>query len=290
MTEAPQILLEYRLKSLRLPTVLREYSKLARQSAAEGQDHVQFLARLIELEMIDRGPAVTSGAEQTTFPDDLVHDAVLRITAEEVKSYLDRASIVQRLVSLRREARAKLHSVPALVNHLLAPDPILTRFYSTRARFEGGLSPSLEWSDLDRRNLRDDARVAWQFIEKYTHPETGLCAGTAQDGPTIRINRDATMWDVASQMFGIQSAVILGLIEKEDGQARVERLLRHLPTVNVGGTKLPAAIISSSTGRAQSHDFDVCDTGRFLIALSSMVKAGLAQADACTIAFERYCW
>jgi DNA replication protein DnaC len=54
MTEAPQILLEHRLKSLRLPTVLREYGKLARQSAAEGLDHVQFLARLIELEMIDR--------------------------------------------------------------------------------------------------------------------------------------------------------------------------------------------------------------------------------------------
>lgn len=54
MTEAPQILLSHRLKSLRLPTVLREYGKLAKQAAAEGLDHVQFLARLIELEMIDR--------------------------------------------------------------------------------------------------------------------------------------------------------------------------------------------------------------------------------------------
>jgi hypothetical protein len=36
MTQAPQILLEYRIRSLRLPTVLQEYSKLARQSAAEG--------------------------------------------------------------------------------------------------------------------------------------------------------------------------------------------------------------------------------------------------------------
>ena len=54
MTEAPQILLNHRLKSLRLPTVLREYGKLARQAAADGLDHVQFLARLIELEMIDR--------------------------------------------------------------------------------------------------------------------------------------------------------------------------------------------------------------------------------------------
>ena len=54
MSDAPQILLNYRLKSLRLPTVLREYSNLAKQAAAEGLDHVQFLARLIELEMIDR--------------------------------------------------------------------------------------------------------------------------------------------------------------------------------------------------------------------------------------------
>ena len=54
MTEAPQILLNHRLKSLRLPTVLREYGKLAKKVAAEGLDHVQFLARLIELEMIDR--------------------------------------------------------------------------------------------------------------------------------------------------------------------------------------------------------------------------------------------
>jgi len=54
MTEAPQILLNHRLKSLRLPTVLREYGKLAKQAATEGLDHVQFLTRLIELEMIDR--------------------------------------------------------------------------------------------------------------------------------------------------------------------------------------------------------------------------------------------
>ena len=54
MTDAPQILLAHHLKTLKLPTFLREYGKLARQCAAEGQDHVQFLARLVELELIDR--------------------------------------------------------------------------------------------------------------------------------------------------------------------------------------------------------------------------------------------
>ena len=54
MTGAPQILLAHHLKTLKLPTFLREHETLARQCAAEGLDHVQFLARLVELERIDR--------------------------------------------------------------------------------------------------------------------------------------------------------------------------------------------------------------------------------------------
>jgi len=54
MSEAPRLLLDHHLKTLKLPTFLREYGKLARQCAAEGLDHVQFLARLVELELIDR--------------------------------------------------------------------------------------------------------------------------------------------------------------------------------------------------------------------------------------------
>ena len=54
MTHAPEILLEHHLKTLKLPTFLREYQKVARQCAADGLDHVQFLTRLVELELIDR--------------------------------------------------------------------------------------------------------------------------------------------------------------------------------------------------------------------------------------------
>ena len=54
MTDTPQMLLIHHLKALRLPTFLREYDKLARQCAAEGVDHVRYLVRLTELELIDR--------------------------------------------------------------------------------------------------------------------------------------------------------------------------------------------------------------------------------------------
>lgn len=51
---APELLLTNHLKTLKLPTFLREHDKLARQCAAEGVDHVRYLARLVELELIDR--------------------------------------------------------------------------------------------------------------------------------------------------------------------------------------------------------------------------------------------
>ena len=54
MNNTPQLLLAHHLKALKLPTFLREYDKLARQCAAEGVDHVRYLVRLAELELIDR--------------------------------------------------------------------------------------------------------------------------------------------------------------------------------------------------------------------------------------------
>ena len=51
---APQVLLAHHLKQLRLPTVLREYDKVARECARDGVDHPRYLLRLLELELIDR--------------------------------------------------------------------------------------------------------------------------------------------------------------------------------------------------------------------------------------------
>ena len=51
MTDAPELLLAHHLKTLRF---LREHDKQARICAAESVDHVRYLARLTELELIDR--------------------------------------------------------------------------------------------------------------------------------------------------------------------------------------------------------------------------------------------
>ena len=50
----PRVLLAHHLRQLKLPTVLREYEKAATEAARDGCDHVRYLLRLVELELIDR--------------------------------------------------------------------------------------------------------------------------------------------------------------------------------------------------------------------------------------------
>ena len=54
MTDTPQVLLQHHLKKLRLPTFQTEYHKLAQQCATQNKDHVTYLLRLCELELIER--------------------------------------------------------------------------------------------------------------------------------------------------------------------------------------------------------------------------------------------
>ena len=65
MTDTPQVLLAHHLKTLKLPTFLREYDKLARHCATEGADHVRYRVRLTELELIDRERRMVGRRDQT---------------------------------------------------------------------------------------------------------------------------------------------------------------------------------------------------------------------------------
>ena len=57
--DTPQVLLEHYLKQLKLPTMLREYAKLAEQCAKEGADFQRFLLRVTEAEILERDRKAT---------------------------------------------------------------------------------------------------------------------------------------------------------------------------------------------------------------------------------------
>ncbi len=66
---APQLLLAHHLRQLRLPTMLREYDKVAQACASEGVDHPRYLLRLVELELLDRERrAVERRIREARFP------------------------------------------------------------------------------------------------------------------------------------------------------------------------------------------------------------------------------
>jgi DNA replication protein DnaC len=54
IAEKPQLLLKHHLKQLKLPTFMAEYEKQAHECAQAGVDHVRYLLRLAELELIER--------------------------------------------------------------------------------------------------------------------------------------------------------------------------------------------------------------------------------------------
>ena len=53
-TQKPELLLGHYLKQLKLPSMLREYSKLAEVCRDEGADYGTYLLRLAEREVLDR--------------------------------------------------------------------------------------------------------------------------------------------------------------------------------------------------------------------------------------------
>src|SRR5579863_7850864 len=67
--DTPRVLLEHHLKALRLPTILRDYDKAARQCAEEKADFPTYLLRLTELELLDRERRATERRiKQARFP------------------------------------------------------------------------------------------------------------------------------------------------------------------------------------------------------------------------------
>ena len=54
MTSPPTVLLDHHLKQLKLPTILREYAAIASVCVRERQDHIAYLLKLVERELIER--------------------------------------------------------------------------------------------------------------------------------------------------------------------------------------------------------------------------------------------
>ena len=215
-------------------------------------------------------------------------DRLILITAEDVATQVDRIALAQSLESLRESGAAKLFSVARFADHVLAPDPILDRLQSARRRRHFDPPQDGALSAEERAALAEDARLAWRYIDRLTSPTTGLCAGAVQQNVAggLIAGPQATLWDLASQIQGIIAARALAIIDATEAVARIATLLDNLPQQEIDGLRLPPLFVSTARRGVVSRGFDFCDTGRFLIALSSAVKAGLLADDQAASVFD----
>ena len=85
------------------------------------------------------------------------------------------------------------------------------------------------------------ARIAWTYFENNTHPETGL-VNSADQYPST------TMWETGSYIVAVISADLLGLIDSDEAEERLGRVMDTLATIRLFDDILPNKAYNVQTG------------------------------------------
>ena len=114
----------------------------------------------------------------------------------------------------------------------------------------------------------DAARHAWRYVEEYTDSATGLVRATPG-------YPHATTWDIASAIGAIWSAHRLGIIGRNEYDARMSRMLETLAEVPLFEDAAYHKIYEVASGRmvsggrvGEGYAWSATDLGRFLVWLA----------------------
>ncbi len=155
--ETPQILLEHHLKTLRLPTMLREYDRVARQCAVEDVDYPRYLLRMAELELLDRERRATERRiRQAKFP---------------VTKSLDKARDEKKLLRFQKQIASyellivdELGFVPLSKTGAELLFEMLSQRYERSATMVTSNLPFAEWTEV-----LGSERLTGALLDRLTH-------------------------------------------------------------------------------------------------------------------------
>jgi len=85
------------------------------------------------------------------------------------------------------------------------------------------------------------AQIAWTYFKNNTHPDTGL-VNSADKYPST------TMWETGSYFIAVISAELLGVIDAQEGQARIALALKTLQGMRLFDDMLPNKAYNVQTG------------------------------------------
>ncbi|MZR11646.1 DUF3131 domain-containing protein [Maritimibacter sp. DP07] len=219
---------------------------------------------------VELSDVTTRGGLRTRFgaTGDVFSDQVVLVRPGAIRQDSARRVLLTALTQMRD---TDLVRFTGLADHLEAIYPNIWIADRRQAvdRFRAGLRPSDEGLPaLARDRVMEDARRAWRYFTYEQSAVTGLSASTRFTSDEYSTsNPEITMWDVASTIHAVMSAMELGLLAPETGTERLARIVAALPTRELSGLALPAALMRHRTLGSTNRDFNGCDMGRLLVAL-----------------------
>ncbi|THD84517.1 DUF3131 domain-containing protein [Aliigemmobacter aestuarii] len=199
-----------------------------------------------------------------------MRDVLLVAPPEAYATWAGQQAIVAALKTATEEGGAVVAAPADHLAALMPQDPVYARFLASRTALAAPVLAPAAPAD-DRTQLIADARRAWSYVTETTEPATGLCPSTRLFGPDYSMSyRVLTMWDLASLIFATIAAREIHLIDEPEFLSRATALVAALPVAMINGHPLPPAEIATNRLATLSADFNACDTGRLMSALSAL--------------------
>lgn len=179
------------------------------------------------------------------------------------------------LLSEMHEANATAYAdLPSWISRAIPSDEAFAKFRRHR-RMAAETAPSnAPLDEAEQLHLLTDAAVAWRYFEVHAHEQSGLVPATVGRVNTRVTNtyETLTMWDIGSYLLALEAVRALDMIDQPAFLSRAAKVITALPETRIDGLRLPCSMISSKTGEPESKQFNRCDFGRLLAALSRLGK------------------
>lgn len=200
----------------------------------------------------------------------LVDDCVLAISASGAARLGQRRAILGALTQLSKDQITRIMPLDELARTMLPDDTLLADYLRTETFLASNVPASVRRKDRLPDDWREDAQAAWSYIERATDRSTGLCSSTTAFAVSRQNPAEyVTMWDVGSHIKGLIGACKLGLIETDDFDARIAKLLGSIGQAAQSRNNLPPEEIRYGSTRGTSN-FNGIDTCRLLSGLHDL--------------------
>ncbi|MFY0310888.1 DUF3131 domain-containing protein [Leisingera sp. D0M16] len=197
-------------------------------------------------------------------------DVVVLIQPEAIAFPPERKALESLLKDMLRDQGTKFLLLEEFVRAVAPAGPLPARLRKTAAAMPELIKTRQNLSNAGRQELLEDARVAWQYFEKFTNPRTGLCPATVDFTPGGRHHEAVTMWDVGSHINGLVAALQIGLISQANFDTAIRKILPNITGRTSKGRHLPQGWIRTDRRKWGNRDFDGSDAGRLLAALDNL--------------------